>query len=393
MRIVYLLPGGLFNPGGMERVITVKANYLAEVLGYEVFIVTTEQMGRPVFYPLSSKVHPCHIDIHIGKYFGKENYIRKLTRRFFKIKEYKKRVAELLEEIRPDITITTLGGLDIEFVNDLKDGSIKIGELHFPGTFRRIQTRKMYSSLFTNLVAEIITTGFIKKCKKLKRLVVLTEEEKSFWDDTRNILVIPNPLPFVSEKFSTTENKKAIAVGRLVYEKGFDMLIEAWKKVAEKHPDWELDIFGNDWGQKDALLQLITDNHLENEVKLCEPVKDIQNVYPEYSMFILPSRYMEALPMVLLEAMACGVPLVAFDAPCGPKDVIREGKNGFLIKTGEIDVLADKINRLIESPDMRKTMGHTAAEMSVDYRVEKIMARWDQLFKELVNEKNSSIGN
>ena len=393
MRIVYLLPGGLFNSGGMERVTTIKANYLADVLGYEVFIVTTEQMGRPAFYPISPKIHLCHLDIHIGKYFGKENYIQKLIRRYFKIKEYKKRVSELFKEIRPDITITTLGGLDIEFVNDLKDGSVKIGELHFPGTFRRIQTRKMYSSFFTNWVAEIITDGFIKKCKKLKRLVVLTEEEKSFWDDARNILVIPNPLSFVSDEFSTTENKKAIAVGRLAYEKGFDMLIEAWKIVAKKHPDWELDIFGSNGGQKDTLLQLIADNQLENQVKLREPVKDIHIIYPQYSMFILSSRYMEALPMVLLEAMACGVPLVAFDAPCGPKDVIKDGKNGFLVKTGDIKALADKINQLIESPDRRKLMGNTAAEMSADYRVEEIMPRWDRLFKELIHEKNSSIGN
>ena len=392
MRIVYLLPGGLFNSGGMERVITIKANYLTEVFGYEVFIVTTEQMGRPVFYPLSSHVRTCHLDLHIGKYFETESYIQKLTRRFFKIREYKKRISKLLKEIRPDITITTLGGLDIEFINDLKDGSIKIGELHFPGTFRRIQTRKMHNSLFANWVGEIITAGFIRKCKKLKRLVVLTEEEKSFWDDTRNMLVIPNPLSFVSDEFSTTENKKAIAVGRLAYEKGFDMLIEAWKIVAEKHPDWELDIFGNG-SEKDALLQLIADNRLENQVKLREPIKEIQNVYPRYSMFILPSRYMEALPMVLLEAMACGVPLIAFDAPCGPKDVIKDGRNGFLIKTGRIDVLADRINQLIESPDMRKTMGNAATEMSADYRIEKIIPRWDRLFKELVNEKNSSIGN
>jgi glycosyltransferase involved in cell wall biosynthesis len=392
MRIVYLLPGGLFNSGGMERVVTIKANYLAEVLSYEVFIVTTEQMGRPFFYLLSPKVHSCHLDIHIGKHFGKENYIQKLFRRYFKIKEYKKKLGVLLNEIRPDITISTLGGLDIQFINDLKDGSIKIGELHFPGTFRRIQTRKMYNSFFPIFIGEIITEDFIRKCKELKRLVVLTEEEKSFWDDTRNILVIPNPLSFVSEEFSTTENKKAIAVGRLAYEKGLDMLIEAWKLVAEKHPEWELDIFGNG-SQKETLTQVITENELDRQVKLCEPVMDIQNIYPQYSMLILSSRYMEALPMVLLEAMACGVPLVAFDAPCGPKDVIEDGKNGFLVKTGDIKALADKINQLIEMPDMRKTMGDIAGKMSGNYRMEKIMPRWDQLFKDLINEKNSSIGN
>jgi glycosyltransferase involved in cell wall biosynthesis len=127
-------------------------------------------------------------------------------------------------------------------------------------------------------------------------------------------------------------------------------------------------------------------NRLENQVKLHESVKDIQNVYPDYSMVILTSR-LEAFSMVLLEAMACGIPSVAFDA-YGPKDIIQTGENGFLVETGDTKTLAEQINRLIESPDMRKTMGNTAREMSENYRVEKIMTRWDELFKELMKEKN-----
>ena len=386
MRIVYLLPGGLYSPGGMEKAVTIKADYLTEILGYEVFIVTTEQMGRSVYFPISEKVRLCHLDIHIGKYFGKENYIQKLIRRFFKIREYKKKVSELLKEIHPDITITTLGGLDIEFINDLKDGSIKIGELHFPGTFRRIQTRKMYHSLFTNIVGEIITAGFIRKCKKLKRLVVLTEEEKSSWKDTGNIEVIPNPLSFFPETTASCEAKKAIAVGRLVYEKGFDMLIEAWKNVYEKHPDWELHIYG-DGSEKEKLLQQIHYEKLDETVIIHEPDKDIYSKYLQHSMLLFPSRFMDALPMVLLEAGSCGLPIVAFDAPCGPKDVIRNGVNGFLVKTGNIEVFSSKINDLIESNEMRKDMGKAAREMSFDYSVEKIMKRWLQLFETVKNEK------
>jgi glycosyltransferase involved in cell wall biosynthesis len=384
MRIVYLY-GGLFNPGGMERVITIKANYLAERLNYEVFLVTTEQMGRPVYFPLSPKVHLCHLDIHIGKNFEKKQYVRQLVRRVFKIKEYKEKLSKLLEEIRPDITITALTGFEIEFINKLKDGSIKIGELHLLGTFRRL-TRETTHSFLSHIVGEIMTARFIRECKKLKRLIVLTEEEKLFWSKSGNIIVVPNPLSFVSEKISTTGNKKAIAVGRLSHEKGFDMLIEAWKLVAKEHPDWELDIFGNDDNYKDVLLQLIVENRLENQVKLHESIKDIQNVYPDYSMVILTSR-LEAFSMVLLEAMACGIPSIAFDA-YGPKDIIQTGENGFLVKTGDIKALSGQINRLIESPDMRKTMGNTARKMSENYQVEKIMTRWDELFKELINEKN-----
>ncbi|MDR0732860.1 MAG: glycosyltransferase family 4 protein [Dysgonamonadaceae bacterium] len=381
MRLVYLLPGGLFNSGGMERVTTVKANYLAETLGYEVFIVTTEQMGRPAFYTLSPRVHTRHLDIHIGKNFGKENYIRKLISRFVKIREYRRKVSRLLDEIRPNITITTLGGLDIEFINDLKDGSIKIGELHFQRTIRQIRAREMHRCLFPRLIGEMMTADFIRKCKKLTRLIVLTEDEKAFWNGVPKTTVIPNPLPFTPAKQSLTENKKAIAAGRLVHEKGFDMLIEAWKTVAEKHPDWTLDIFG-DGALKDALLRLIAANRLETCVNLRAPVKDIQNTYPDYSISVLSSRH-EALPMVLPEAMACGLPLVAFNVSSGVGSVVRDGENGFLVPPEDIAALSDRIIRLIESPELRKTMGNRGVEMSADYRVETIMSRWDKLFAEI----------
>jgi len=385
MKIVYLLPGGLFNPGGMERVITNKANYLTEIIvGYEVFIITTEQMGRPAYFPVSEKVRIIHLDIHIGKYFGKENYIRKLIRRLFKIQEYKRKISRLLNEIRPDITITTLGGLDIDFINDLKDGSVKIGELHFPQTYRKIQTKKMYRSLIPNLVGEIMTASFIKNCKKLKRLIVLTEEEKAFWNGVDNVEVIPNALSFYPETTADCESKKAIAVGRLVYEKGFDMLIEAWKSVYKEHPDWELHIYG-EGSEKENLLNQIQRENLDKVVKIHEPEKDIYAQFLQSSMMLFPSRFLEALPMVLIEAMSSGLPLVAFDAPCGPKDVIQDGVNGFLIKTGDIEAFSEKINDLIESGEMRKKMGKAAREMSFDYEVEKIMKRWLQLFETVKN--------
>ncbi|MDR2690921.1 MAG: glycosyltransferase family 4 protein [Dysgonamonadaceae bacterium] len=390
-KILYLLPGGLFNPAGMERVITIKAGYLAEKLNYDVSIVTTEQMGRPVFYPLSGKVHLYHLDTGIYARFGKESYAEKVVSRFFKTLKYKRELTRLLPEIRPDITVSTLG-LDIGFLNSLKDGSIKLGELHFPGNFRSLTAGKLSGGSIPNWVAKLRTEELKRKCAQLKRLVVLTEEEKSFWENSRNIEIIPNPLPFYYETEAELTGKKALAAGRLVYEKGFDMLIEAWGIVAERHPGWELSIFG-DGERKASLLRLIDEKGLSGAVKIHEPVADIQHVYPEYSIFVFTSRYLDALPMVLLEAMSFGLPVAAFDAPCGPKDLIRDGVNGFLVKTGDIQGLACKIINLIEASGLRKSMGKASKAFSSDFRVEKIMGRWDKLFTELINEKNSSIGN
>jgi glycosyltransferase involved in cell wall biosynthesis len=391
MKIVYLLPGGLYNSGGMERVVSIKANCLVEKAGYDVSIVTTEQMERPVFFPLSEKVRLYHLDIGIHENFGKESYWEKCVSRFRKTKEYRRALEKLLCEICPDITISTLGGLDIGFLNKIKDGSLKIGELHFPGNYRQLMARKLSSAFIPNIVAWFRTREFKKKCEQLSRLIVLTQEEKSSWKNQQNISVIPNPISFFSQESSVLTNKKAIAVGRLAYEKGFDLLIDAWKTVAMKHPDWELNIYGSG-DQKEQLLRSIEKNHLEKAIKIHEPVSGIQKFYLESSMLILSSRYLEALPMVLLEAMSCGLPLVAFDAPCGPKDIITDGVNGFLVETGNVEELARKINFLIESEEIRKRMGKEAKNIALNYQEDRIMERWIHLLKELKNENDCCIG-
>ena len=379
LKIVYLLPGGLYNPGGMERVVIAKANYLAEKAGYDVSIVTTEQLGQPVYFPVSEKVHLHHLDIGMYVNFGKESYIEKCVSRYRKNKEYRKKLSRLLCGIRPNFTISTLSGLDIDFINNLKDGSVKWGELHHPHNFRQLSARKLSNAWIPNEIARIRTWMFKKKCEKLNRLIVLTEEEKASWKSKKNIEVIPNALSFFPDAVSSCERKQAIAVGRLVYEKGFDQLIEAWKKVYTEHPDWELHIFGQG-NQKEKLCEQIREGGLESVVRIHEPSRDIYTHYRESSFMVFPSRFLEALPLVLIEAMSCGLPLVAFDAPCGPKDIIKEGENGFLVKAGDRDALSERIKQLIESDELRKKMGQSAREMSFYYDIDPIMERWIGLF-------------
>ena len=386
MKIVYLLPGGLLNPGGMERVLIIKANYLTEKMGHDVSIVTTEQLGRPVFYPVSEKVHLFHLDIGIYKNFGKENYIQKIFSRFFKIREYKKALEKLLHEISPDITVSTLG-IDIDFLDKIQDGSIHLGELHFPGDFRKLKAYKMYSSFIPILVEKIRTKLLKGKCKKLTRLIVLTNEEKGNWTEANNVVMIPNALSYYPEKISTCESKKAIAVGRLILEKGFDQLIESWKIIHKKHPDWTLSIFGQG-DQKEKLINLINLYNLNSVIEIHDPVKDIYSQFLEHSVMLFPSRCLDALPMVLIEAMSCGLPIVAFDAPCGPKDIITDGKNGFLVPSGNIELFAEKISTMMESLELRQTMGNSARQMSFDYHEDKIMNQWAKLFDEVMRKKN-----
>ncbi|GHU81703.1 glycosyl transferase [Bacteroidia bacterium] len=384
LKIVYLIPGGLYSPGGTDRITTIKANYLSEKMGYDVSAVTTEQLGRPVYFPISEKVHLYHLDIGIHANFGKENYLQKCISRYFKTRQYKKELNELLHKIQPDITVSLLG-LDIEFLNDFKDGSIKIGELHFPGNFRQLMARKLSNRFIPNFVAKIRTNNMKKACRKLARLIVLTEEEKIGWKNVNNIEVIPNALSFFPKTTSSCDHKKAIAVGRLAYEKGFDQLIESWKTVYEKHPGWELNIFGGG-DQEDNLQHLIVENNLESVVKIHPPSKDIYSQYLGHSLMLFPSRYLEALPMVLLEAMSCGLPIVAFDAPCGPKDILTDGRDGFLVEAGDKAALSEKICQLIESDELRKSMGKSAGESAFKYSEDKIMNHWIHLFETLTKK-------
>ena len=386
MKIVYLLPGGLFNSGGMERVITVKANYLTEKRGYEVSIVTTEQLGRPVFYPLSDKVHLYHLDIGIYKNFGKENYLQKVWSRFRKTREYRKALEKVLYEISPDITISTLG-IDIDFLNKLQDGSFHVGELHFPGHFRLLMAHQLSNSFIPIFVGKIRSHLLKMECRKLTRLVVLTEEEEEMnWKHANNVEIIPNPLSYYPDKISTCTSKKAIAVGRLAYEKGFDLLIESWRLVHEKHPDWTVSIFGSG-NQKETLLALINQYGLESVIEIHDPVRDIYSRFLDHSIMLFSSRCLEALPMVLIEALSCGLPSVAFEALCGPKDIITDGEDGYLVPVGNIELFAERICRLIESEDLRRRMGSMARQMSFYYQENKVMNHWVQLFDEIINEK------
>ena len=387
LHIAYLIPGGLFNPGGMERITIAKANYLVEKVNYDVSIVTTEQMGRPVFFPVSPLVKLYHLDIGIHENFGNESYMEKCISRYRKTNQYRKELNKLLHVIQPDITVSLLG-LDIEFLSQLNDGSIKIGELHFPGNFRELMARKLSSNFIPNLVAKIRSRKLRTACRKLTNLVVLTEEEKSLWQED-NVVVIPNFLSSFPEEISTCSQKKAIAVGRLVDEKGFDMLVSIWKQVHQQHPDWILNIFGQG-NQQDNLLQQIKENDLEGVVMIHSPSKEIQKEYLSHSMMLFPSRYLEALPMVLLEAMSCGLPIVAFDAPCGPKDVIHESENGFLVKTGDTEAMAERICTFIENTELRQTIGQKARKKSLVYSEDKIMGQWAELFAQIRSHNKSN---
>jgi glycosyltransferase involved in cell wall biosynthesis len=212
--------------------------------------------------------------------------------------------------------------------------------------------------------------------------IVLTNGNVNEWKHLKNLKVIPNPLSFCSEQSSSLRSKKVIAVGKQGYQKGYDRLLPAWKKVVEKHPDWHLEIYGTIAPEMKLAAQA-QELNIENSVHFYPPEKDIQSKYLEASIYVMPSRF-EGFGMVLIEAMTCGLPCVSFDCPHGPADIITHGEDGFLIENGNIEQMANSVMQLIGDELFRIKMGNSAKQNVQRFLPEHIMRQWDVLFESLV---------
>ncbi|MCQ2145640.1 MAG: glycosyltransferase family 4 protein [Bacteroidales bacterium] len=364
MRIAYCIHS-IHKTGGKERVLSIKANYLADVLGYEVHIITAALKGRKPFFPLSDKVHVHDLrcpDRYVSAH-GK----------------YAKTLEKQLLEIRPDITIST-GCNEIYCLPALKDGSIKLCEFHFSHD-KYIQ--KYGSSALGRLYAGIRTKNLEKAAAALDCFVVLTEADRKLWAGTvPDARQIYNPLTFTTDTKAALESRRMIAVGRFDPIKNYPDMVRAWAKVHRKHPDWSLDIFGVG-GMMEKVRRMIAENGLEGCMNLCGRSSDMRSEMLGRSAMVMSSLG-EGFPMVMLEASACGLPIVSYDCKCGPSEIIVDGKSGYVVREGDVDALAEGICRLIESPELRREFGRAAAAKSEEFRIERIMTQWDELFRELI---------
>lgn len=379
MKLIYCTHS-LCNPGGMERVLVNKVTYLVEQLHWDVSIVTTDQKGRPTFYPLPQGVRMTDLDINYSDDNSKHP-VGKIIGYLLKRRTHRKRLTDFLMREKADIVIS-LYPSESSFIPEIKDGSKKVLELHYCKFFRLQYGR----GGLLGYIDRWRTKQDERIVRRFDKFVVLTKEDKGYWGNLPNIEVIPNTAMNMGGHFSDVSSHRVIAVGRLDYQKGFDRLIQAWKLIQgnDKFSNWHLDIFGQgEWHE--MLLDMIEKEGLKRNAHIHQPTNQIGDEYAQSSLIVMTSNY-EGFGMVLVEAMACGVPAVAFDCKCGPKDIIRHGENGLLVANGDIQELADAMMRLMKDEGLRKRMSEEAKKVVDTYSEETVMKQWTKLFESLVEK-------
>lgn len=367
MKIVYIIES-LSNSGGMERVIAQKANWLADKAYQDVSIVTFAQHSDiDDFFQLSDNVKRVKINL---KDFDKKKLSLFLT--------------EWLKDNPQDICISTYGR-EFSILPQLEDGSKKIVEFHFAYDINKHWLANSCSKLKTSLVGAVKTWLMTRTAKKYDKIVCLTKADYKRWrKHTDKVVQIYNPITISSNKTSDCISKEIVAIGRMDKQKGFDLLIDCWKLLEEHYPDWQLKIYGG--GDPTIYNNQISNLGLKH-IKILGPTDNVPAALCESSIYVLSSRY-EGFSLTICEAMTCGLPIVSFDCPSGPAELISHGLNGFLVKNvGDTDTMARHISSLIENENMRKRYGSESLRMSKEYNIEKILAQWVSLFERLTESK------
>lgn len=381
MKIVYCVDSIKYL-GGIQRVTIVKANALANIPTNDVYIVVADNKSGVMLSPLSDKVHL--VDLNVNYYeddWKSKFYVIKGI--IIKRKEHKKKLKAFLNQLQPDVVIS-VGQSEKNFLPLIKGPWLKIREFHFERNYR-LDLAQSFLRRVVAVLGNICDSFFLKKYDKI---VSLTREDvEKNWKGFDNVAVVPNPITVNVSQVAELKQKRVVALGRLSPQKNFASLIRAFKLVVAVHPDWELIIYG-DGSQKGMLLKLIEDLGLKNNVKLPGYTGNVTQALLDSSIFAL-SSVCEGFALVTLEAMACGVPVVSYACPCGPRDLIREGVDGFLVPVNNEKLMAERLIFLIENENARIKAGHSAKIRSLDFSLDNVTKIWMELFNTLLQSKKT----
>ena len=365
-RIAYIIYS-LSNSAGMERSLTTRANFLSDF--FDITIIT--QANEKDYFTLDDRIH--RIDLGLDTSCSNNKIKREC---FIKL-------SEILHLNKFDIVVS-LGGMELFFLYKVNDGSKKVVEFCFSYDYHKVLVLEKYKGIFGRVIGNLYTWRRNIYARKYDYIVTLTQEDQRLWKKVmNNVAQIYNPLTISSPLKSTCKNKNVIAVGRLEFAKGFDILIRSWKYLASKHPDWTLTIFGR--GAKEEELQsLIISLGLSKSVFLKGCTKNIVKEYANSSIFVLSSLE-EGFGLVITEAEACGLPIITFDCPNGPGEIVEDGLNGIVIDdVGNAEKLSNAICLLIENEELRCKMGEYSVFFVQKFSEEVIKPQWIKLFNDII---------
>lgn len=360
MKLLYIT-NGITGSGGLERVLSIKASMLAEDFGYEVHMLSLNEIDKKPFFPFSKKIHFHPVDVagNPVTYFL----------------QYKNGVQRMVDRIQPDIISVCDDALKGFFLPPIIRTNAKW--IHESHASLLLADRGKGVTLFKKAqhgLKQILG-------KRFSKIVLLTEGNKKEWH-LKNLEVIPNPIPFEPTQISSLEHKKVIAVGSYSYNKGYDLLLEIWSKIQHEFPTWELHIYGK--GTHDNLHSIAKDLNLNN-IRFHAPVPEIEKEYVNYSLLVHTSRS-EGFGMVLIEAMSFALPVVSFDCPNGPADIITDCEDGFLIENENTNMFANRVSILMKQDKLRKKMGEKAKQNVQRFSAHTIIKQWDDLFRTIINK-------
>lgn len=383
MKLAFLC-NNMKSTNGVERVLSQRLSLLAESGEFDVYLITYNQYGAPFSFSISDKVHYVDLATRFLNGCTYHGWFQYLDRFISKIK-YKQAVRSCFTSIDPDvITCVDIHFADLEVVLGLSINAVKVVECHC-GLSAYYDDLNKYTYDRRNKERKI-KDKLIDSVRKFDRIVVMTEAERKDWGGGDKVVCIPNMLVSYPECLSehSVTHHRVISVGRYAYQKGYDLLIEAWKLIQEKYSDWTLEIYGShdgDMGNFEQLQQMV-DIYKMSNVYLHQTTNDVYSKYAESDFYVMSSRF-ESFGLVLIEAMSCGLPVISFDCLFGPRSIVDDGKTGILVPPTDVKKLAESICYMIEHPDERIRMGQKAREVVTKYKPETIISIWRNFYQSL----------
>lgn len=362
--------------GGIEKVLTIKANYWANQPDTEVIILTTEQRNQPPCYPLDPRVKLVDLAVDYDRaksYFSLGN-LGKARKHYFAQKK-------MLRKLKPDVVISPNYNFDHYWLPFISGKTPTIKERHGSRYFE--EALRQSPSFLQKLRFAIQDWADAR----YTRIVVLNADEQS-WVKSPNAVVIPNPVDALPAGFGAAREKTVLAAGRISPVKGFDQLIRIWGRVAADFPEWKLHFYGQDYlSTKNDLQTLVHELNVQDSVEFKDSVSDLYQVMGASGIYAMTSET-ECFPMVLLEALSAGLPVITHDCPTGPRHIVTDSSDSFLIPYKDLNIFADKLKLMMADEDLRKEMGKNAVKNVERFSIEKVMKKWEQVFEELTPDRS-----